>query len=259
MSLRTFSAFYFGMQITKENNLINFDEGGGELDAELNIGGYTHTTILAEIARALNAAGGLTYTVTIDRDTRKITIAAGSNFTLLTQTGSQVANSPWQMLGFSQAANHTGDDSYTGELGAGFEYLPQFILQDHIDVLHWVQAAEASVNKSARGDVEVVTFGNESFLQCNIKYATNITQDGTVVQTNGSGVSDLVFFMNYIIQKLPIEYIPDVDVTDTFEQVLLESTTDSQKGVGFRLKELYDIGLPGYFETGALKFRVFNP
>lgn len=259
MSLGTFSTFYFGLQITKDNNLLNFDEGGGELTAELNIGGYTHTTILDELERALNAAGGFTYTATMNRTNRKVTIAAGSTFTLYTQTGSQVANSPWQLLGYSQLANHTGTNTYQSEAGAGYEYLPQFILQDHVDTMNWVQAAEASVNKSARGDIEVVTFGNESFLQCNIKYITNITQDGSVIHTNGSGVSDVVFFLNYVIQKAPIEYIKDVAQRDTFEPVLLESTPDNSKGVGFKLKELYDQGLPGYFETGALKFRVYNP
>jgi len=42
----------------------------------------------------------------------------------------------------------------------------------------------------------------------------------------------------------------------TFEKVILESTGESKDGVGFKIKEMYDQGLPGYYESGTLVFRV---
>jgi hypothetical protein len=39
---------------------------------------------------------------------------------------------------------------------------------------------------------------------------------------------------------------------------MLESTPEDAKGLKYKLKELYGQGLPGYFETGVLKFRVLE-
>lgn len=259
MSLRTFSAFYYGHIVTSDNNLVNFSEGSGELTATLNIGSYTLSEFVVELGRALNAAGGQVYTVSVNRTNRRITISAPGTFSLLTQTGSQLANSAFSLMGFDNASDKTGTNTYTSANGSGSEYLPQFILQDHVATDHWQQSAYASVNKTADGRIEVVRFGTENFLQCNIKYATAYPGDGQVIKTNATGVTDLVAFMNNITQKCPIEYMADISDRETFESIILESTPDSRDGVGYKLREMYDKGLPGYFETGVLKFRVYNP
>jgi hypothetical protein len=255
MSLSTFSKFYYGYEITTDNYIINFDEGGSELSAEVAVGAYTFTTFLTAIETALNSAGALTYTVTGNRTTRIITIAASGNFSLLTSTGTQLGASPFSLMGFT-GADRTGDDTYAGNTAAGSSYAPQFILQDHVATTDWKMASQATVNKTADGRVEVVKFGDEQFMQANIKYATDIGQDGVVIHTNASGVANLRTFMEWLIKKYPIEYMADVDTVATFENLILESSPDSQNGTGYKLKELYDIGLPGYFETGILKFRV---
>lgn len=255
MSLTTFSKFYFGYEITDENQFLDFGEGAGELTAEIAVGFYTFTTFLDAIEDALNVAGALTYTVTGNRTTRVITIAASGTFQLKASTGTHTGNAPWTLMGFS-ATDRTGAATYAGQSASGYSYSPQFILQDHVSTSHWKKASSASVNKTANGRVEIVKFGDEQFMQCNIKYVTNITQDGTVIHTNSSGVSNLVTFMDWLIEKGPVEYMADANTVNTFENLMLESTPDDGKGTGYKLKELYDQGLPGYFETGVLVFRV---
>lgn len=256
MSLKTFSKFYYGHEVTTENNLLDFDEGSGEVTAELEAGFYSLTEYAAEIQRALNDAGALTYTVTIDRDLRELTISASAVFSLLVTTGSHVGASVWAMAGFS-GADRTGASTYTGDLASGSVYYPQFILQDHIASDKWRQAADASVNRSASGRVEVVKFGSIKYVQFSIKFATDIDQGyGGPIRSNPNGVSDLEAFMNYLITKGPFEYMPDESDSATFETLILEASPDFSEGTGFKLKELYDKNLPEVFETGILKARV---
>ena len=256
MSLSTFSTFYYGHTVTVENPSIDFDEGGGELTATIAVGSYTATDYATAAQTAMNAVGGFTYTVTFDRATRFMTIAtSGGNFTLLASTGSNVATGAWTLLGFA-SSDLSGAMTYTGDAVSGSVYEPQFKLQDHISTEDWRSASSATVNKTASGRVEVVKFGNEEFLQANIKYATNITQVGSVIQNNGTGLDDLRTFMQYLIEKRPIEFMPDIDTPATFEEVILESSAGFKDGTGYKLKELYGQGLAGYFETGPLVFRV---
>lgn len=258
MALSTFSCFYYGFEITSENNIINFNEGSGELSAELEVGSYTLTSILPIIETAMNAAGALTYTASVNRATRLITISAASNFSLLVSTGSQFANSPFGLLGFS-GSDKTGSNTYTGGSAAGSIYEPQFRLQNYISPDKWTGAALATVNKSASGRVEVVKFGNESFMQCDIKYVTNSPQsDNFIIKSNASGVESLIDFMNYCITKGPLEFMPDISNRADYVTLLLESTPESKDGVAFKLNELYDKGLPGWFDTGTLKFRLIE-
>lgn len=257
MSLRTFSKFYYGHTVDETNNKINFKEGGGaELTATLNIGSYSLTDYCAEIKRALDVAGALTYTVTVSRTTRIITVATTSTISLLTTSGTNASESAFSMMGFS-GADKTGSSSYAGSGASGSVYSPQFILQDHISSDNWQQSVDAVVNKSASAQIEVVRFGIESFIQFSIKFATNINQPSAgPITSNTSGVSQLVTFMQYLITKAPIEYMENSSNPSTYETIILESTPDSQSGTGYKLKEMYDKGLPGYFETPILKMRV---
>lgn len=256
MSLTTLSKFYYGHTVTDANNKINFKEGVPELTATLNIGSYTLTDYAAEVKRALDAAGALTYTVSVARSTRVLTVSAGSNFSLLTTSGSNASITAFTMMGFS-GADKTGASTYSGAAGSGSVFTPQFILQDHISSDDWQQSVDAVVNKSASGQIEVVRFGVESFVQFKIRYATNIAQPSAGPITNSStGLTDLRTFMQYIITKAPIEYMADKDTPTTWQDLILESNPDSQTGTGYKHKELYDRGMPGYFETPILKMRV---
>jgi len=97
------------------NNKINFDEGGAELIATVTAGTYTGTTLATAIAAALNTAPGkaFTYTCVYSTITGKFTIAAGSNFTIRWNTGTNKAIDISNLCGYPDTANSTGAKTYT--------------------------------------------------------------------------------------------------------------------------------------------------
>ncbi len=257
MSLATLSKFYYGHTIDDDNDLLDFDEGGSELTAELDIGEYTLEEFAEEIQRALNEAGALTYTVTVNRTTRIITVAATGNFTLLVTTGSNIGTSPWALMGFT--SNKTGDDSYAADAASGYVYSPQFLLQNYVPAEDNRTAIHSNVSESANGDQEVVRFGIIQMIEMNIRWCTNIAQpSGGPITNNATGLEDVRELMEYLITKAPIEFMPNANAPATFYKVVLDSTKADKKGCGFKLKERYDRGMPGYYDTELLTFRVLE-
>lgn len=256
MSLTTFSQFFFGFTIDVTNNKLNFDEGGGELTATIDSGSFAMSDIATKLKTALDAAGALTYTVTLDRSTRKFTIAATGVFDLLITSGSQAGTSIFSLIGFT-GSDVTGSASYESNTTAGSIYQTQFILQDHVASTENQEFVDALVNESSSGIVEVVNFGTKSLVQFNMRFITNINQSGAgVILNNASGVSNANTFMKNIIKKVPYEFMKDKNTPATFQKLLLDSTPESGRGTGYRLKEMND--LPGYFQTGILISRVLT-
>lgn len=255
--IQNFSLFYYGYIVDNSNFYLNFKEGAGpELTATLSQGEYTFTTLLEEVKRALDDAGALTYTVSGDRDTRLVTISAGSTISLLVSSGTNADTSVFTLIGFN-GSDRTGASSYVGDTASGSEYRPQYRLQSYVSTDSWQQAANASVNKTASGRVEVVKFGTEKFAQFSINFVTDIDQGCLgVIRTNPDGVDALRSLMQYLITRGPFEFMPDESETDEFQTLILESDPESSSGTGYRLHELYDKGLPGYYETSILKFRL---
>lgn len=258
MSLNAFSCFYYGFEVTADNCYLDFAEGGSELTAEVPVGSYTATEFAVAIKTALDDAGANTYQVAFNRTTRKITISASSTFTLKLATGTHIGSNPWALAGFTQGADLTGAITYTGATAAGSMYEPQFKLQEYVSSSDLQQAVDATINKTASGRVEVVRFGTEKFIEMNIKFVTDIVQDGNLIKSNPSGVDDARAFLRFAITKAPFEFMESSSQTSVFETVILESTAESNNGTGYRLREMYDKGLPGYYETGKLKLRVLE-
>lgn len=254
-SLKTFSSFYYGFDVNTQNLYLNFKEAGAEISAPVAVGSYTLTQMAEAIQNTLNTYGfSNTYTVTVDRVTRIITIAATGTFQLLPVTGTQASNSVLPLIGFT--TDRTGGTSYAGNTAAGSKYEPPFRLQSYVPIEHWTGAALATVNKAASGRVEVVKFGNESFMQANIMYVNDYDQIvNNILKSDPNGVDNLLEFLKYGITKGPMEFMPDIDDPDFFYELILESTPDNKDGVSFRLNEMYDKGMPGWYETGILKFR----
>lgn len=256
MSVVTYSKIYYNYVVTTTNNLIDFQESAGVLLATLTPGSYTLTTLASEIKRALDAAGLLTYTVTVNRSTRKYTISAGSTFKLLTTSGTHLGFNAFTLIGFS-GADKTGASSYVGQNATGVEFKNQFKFQDHISNVNWEEAISSTINESADGTLELITFGTRQFVQLNIIYATNIPQaSNSSIRNNPTGVDDLRLLLQYLRTKGPIEYMENESDPTTFLTLICESTPDSNTGTAFKIKEMYDKGLPGYFQTGDLKMRV---
>lgn len=252
MSLKTFSAFFYGHNVNKENLWLDFSEVGPEIAAQIQIGSYTLTQFVSKVSDAMNEVGDNTYSLSLDRNTRKITISADNNFDLLVTTGSHSAIGIWPILGFT--SNKTGSNTYEADVASGFAYEPQFKLQRFVGFDDFVETVDSSVNTSASGIVEVVSFGQNNFMECNIMYATDITGQGAI-KNNPTGVADLRAFMNYLIRKRPIEFIPDIDDPAVFVSCILDKTRASSTGVSFQLYEMYARGLANYFETQTLTFR----
>ncbi len=258
MSLSTYSKIYYDFEITSENLYLDFNEGGGPLFATLSIRPYSMTDFASEIARALNAAGALTYTAVFNRSTRILTIAASGTFSLLVTSGAHTGSSVFGTAGFT-GADVTGAATYAGQVAAGSAYDYQFVSQAHVASEDDESAAYGTVNKSASGKIEVVSFGTENFIESAIMYATDIdVGTGSPIKHNSQGHADLLALMRYLRTKGPFEFMPDGLSPSTFEKCLLESSPEDINGLRFKLKEMYGKNLPGFFETGTLRFRVIS-
>lgn len=254
----TNSSFIYGFVITTSNNKLDIDEGSGETPITLAVGKYSPNGLMTEIASKLNAALDNTYAVTFNRSTRTVTISADADFDILISSGANSSLGVYTLLGLG-ASDRTGLSSYTGSLVAGSEYKPQFRLQEYVSTEHNKRAIDAAVNKSTSGEIEVVSFGEERFMKCNVLFITDVDQglDG-VIRTDLSGVSNALSFMNALVEKQKVDFVPDIKNPGTFETLLLEKTEGNDSGVGYELKEEYSRGLPGYFQTGLLTFRKLS-
>jgi len=258
MSIETFSIFYFlDEDIDSTNQNLNFNEGAGELTAVLTPGSYTHTELAVVVKTAMDAAGTQVYTVVFNRTDRTYTISSVGNFDLLITSGSQIGTGPFTLLGFT-GADVTGATTHTSNTTSGDAYEPQFLLQAFVDGDDNQAKIDPSVNESASGLVEVVSFGTRELFEMNIRYATDrdVTKSG-FIKNNASGVADLRSFMQRVTTKSPFEFMPDKGSRSTFDKLLLESTPEDTKGTAYKLKELsMNDGPTGFFDTGLLTMRV---
>lgn len=249
--LNTMSKWYFGHFIDQTNNTLPFNDGTDKT-ATLNVGDYSLTEFVTEIARALNAASSLTFTTSVDRSTRFITIAGSSNFEL--QVSSGAAANPFSLIGFT-GSDKTGTNSYTGTLASGSEYKPQLLLQGFVDFGDEQIAAYSNVAKSANGTIEQVLFGVDDFMSCEITFATNKNTTGSVIENQANGLDNLRTFLQYVVNKRKVEFIADRNFPETFTKCIIESSNVSSSGVGYKLIEYTGRGLPGYFSSGPLRWR----
>lgn len=257
MALESFSVFYYGFTITSSNNLIDFDEGSGELTATLTTGTYPVNSIPTIIKTAMDAVGVNEYDISFDRDTRVFTISSiGNNFDLLISSGSQAGSGPWSLLGFPTAADLTGTDTYSGTSAGGDIYEPQFKLQDYVDPEMFIDRVDPTVNESASGRVESVAFGLRRFIEMSFKFITDKEMDGKVIKNNSTGKADLERFLQTIILKGEFEFMPDVGDRATYYVVILEGLQGNNKGTGYKLRELVNMNLPGIYELNGIKLRV---
>jgi hypothetical protein len=258
MSLSTFSKFFYDFIVNTENQFLAIDEGNGEVLLPIAIGSYTPTDLATELALKLNAELDNTYTVVFNRPLQSFTIVSDQAFDLLGVSAS-TGNLINPTIGFLVNQDYVGELSYTGGL-AGKSYEPPFILQSYIPKENNEALISPTINKTSSGLVEVVRFGTERFISFSINYVTDNTnaQDGKLIKKQQDAVLKLNDFMSYIITKRPIEFMVDENNLNQFDKVLLESTEASGEGTSYELRELYDKGLPEFYDSGILKFRVLE-
>lgn len=257
--INTFSKFYYGISVTTDNKWFDFDEGSGELNAEIPVGDYTLETLADAVETALNAVGDDTYTVTVVRSTRIMTISSTGTFSVLISTGTNTGSGIYSLLGISDVVDIGAAATCVSDVAIGSSYTPQYKLQDYISHEDMRKLRNATRNKSAGGQVEVQSFGTDRMFQFSIKFATDIWQpSGGPITNDSSGVSKLRSFMQSAITQTIIQFMPDSSDSSTYYNVYLESTGYDSNGLGYQLQEQYGRGLVGYFETGLLTFRILE-
>lgn len=251
--LNTMSIFYYGIEIKAVGTNLSFQELTGPVRvATLRARFYSLTQLASELQRALRSAGTQDYTVTVDRETRALTISAPANFSILIDGGPFNGSPIWIDLGLGDT-NLTGSNSYTGS-AVGKEFKPQFKLLDYVPLERNQRAIDATVNETGSGEVEVIRYGTKKLLECTVDFQTDIPQDPSGwIESNRNGVSKLVDFMEYIVKKAPVEFMADRDDKDTFVTLILESTSNDSRGLGFKVTE--KANLPEYYTSGLLTFR----
>jgi hypothetical protein len=258
--INTYSKFYYGFTVTSSNKYLDFDEGAGALVAEVVPGTYTLEDLAQAVEDALNEAGSFQYTVTTNRASRLLTIASTGPTDYLAATGTNVTlgASVFPTLGYP-ATDVFNSTSFVSSTAIGSVYSPQYKLQDYIDQQDSRKNRDATLSKSASGKVEIQSFGIDRFFEFSIKFATNIYQpNGGPIINDQNGVTNLRNFMQWLMNKNDIEFIPDSADPVTYYKVVLESASGSSDGMGYKLQEQYARGLTGYWETGVLTFRIIE-
>ncbi|MBL0233169.1 MAG: hypothetical protein IPQ08_05850 [Chitinophagaceae bacterium] len=258
MALLTKSKFYFGVEITQDNNVIDIDEGGGEISVVIPVGIYSPKQIADKFSSLLTSAGSQSYTCSFNRTTRKLTISSVAPFDILISTGTHTATTLYTVLGYTGGLDLTGLTSYAAPSTTGFEYVPQFYLLDYVPLEHNVKSVQASINETGSGTVEIIRFGTKRFMECSIELITNNKFLGdSIWSSNPKGVEDTLLFLGYATQKSNIEFMPDLTDVASYSTLLLESTEVDTQGIGFKLMEQLEYGA-GYYKTGKLVFREVN-
>lgn len=256
-SLATHSKFYFGWEVTQQSKYIDFNDGSDKV-AELKIGKYSTSQLATEIKKKMDAVSTLDFTVSFDRTTRKFTISSTSNFNLLVTSGVNVGQSAYSVIGFT-GPDKTGASSYLADNISGYEYSTQFFLQSYKDPSTNRKAIDGTINKSSSGQIEVIKFGNERFMECELNFITNLIQEsGSIVRSNESGIEDYIRFIEWCTEKAHIEFMKNEDDVASYNEYILESTDSDSKGLDYDLIETYDKGLPFYYRSGKLKFRLIS-
>ena len=258
MALKTYSKFYYGWQITDANRYIDFFDGTANRTATLTIGYYSAIELVNEVKKQMDSVSTLVFAVAFDRVTRKFTIASTANFTLQITTGLNVLQSTYGLLGYV-GADKSGSTGYVADTVSGFEFKPQLRLQSYRPTNQNRSAIDGVINKSASGKIEVIKFGDERFMQCEVMFITNILQEtDSILRSNDQAVEDFIQFIEWCIDKGTVEFMPDENDVSTFEVLLLEATEKSADGLDYELIELYDRDLPEYFRSGNLKFKLIE-
>lgn len=258
--INTYSKFYYDLTVTSQNKYLDFDEGAGALVAEVVPSTYTLEDLAQAVEDALNLAGSLQYTVTANRTNRRLTIASTGPVDYLAATGANVVlgTSVFPTLGYP-ATDVFASTSYVASTSIGTVYSPQYKLQDYVDQQDSRMNRSATLSKSASGKVELQSFGIDRMFEFSIKFATDIFQpSGGPIVNNSNGVGALRDFMQWLMDKNYVEFMPDANSPNTYYRLVLESAPGSGEGMGYKLQEQYGRGLAGYFESGILTFRIIE-
>lgn len=245
--------FIYGHIVDSSNNAFSFDEGGAEIIAYMDPGGYSFSEFAFQLQTILRAYGTQNYVLTTNRADQSLTIAAPSAFTLRVATGTP-SNSGYALAGFT-GANRTTVTTTTGGM-SGLKYTPQFLIQSYVGSEFQQSSAFQVLNRTASGREELIRFGVDKLIDLEIKFVTNQTMDGMIIRNDPAGVENTIQFMQYVTQKQRFEFMADESDPDTFETVILKSAPGYSDGTGYKLRELTDKNLRDIYDLGLIQLRV---
>jgi hypothetical protein len=252
MALSAYSLINYGIEITALNANLDFKASmaGPELNAVLNVGFYSPTSLADEIARAMQAVDSVNnYTCTVNRNIlggtqNRLTIAtSGSFLSLLFGSGTNIFTSVAIIAGFS-ASDYTGSTSYTGSGTTGTSLVPDFFGYGYLNDFNQGKVFGA-VNVSAAGVKESVVFNIQKFIDVEFKYEPK------------SKLLAWKNFFTWAIQQRPFDLTPEISDPTTTYQVTLEKTQYDGKGLGFQMRELLP-NFPNFYTTGPLNLRIIE-
>jgi len=248
--LQTRSIFIFDIIIKANENMLAFKELTGPTRvASLEPKAYTGIQLAAELAKSMNISGNQTYSVNYSKVTRKLSIVSASSFTILVNTSPFIGSSIHEVLKLG-STDLSGSSIETGSIGK--EYKPQMPLLDFVDGENNQRAIDSTINETSGGQVEVIRYGIKKIFEMNIDFVTETNQSG-FIERNLNAVTELRYFMEYLVTKSVVEFIQNRDDIENSVTLILETTQESSNGVGFKIKEKQ--GLVGYFTTGIMTFR----
>ncbi len=254
-TITTLSKFYYGFNITATTNSLDFSDGGPELNTTIPVGNYGPAELAALVQQALITASANTdFRCEFNYSTGKMSIykTAGSPFDLLWSTGAFSSTSCREVLGYD-ATDVNGNLITIAQNQAGSSYQPQYILADYVAAEHMIVKENASVNQTAVGYVKQVSFGDGARIQMNIRIITNkIGLTNTNFINDAAGVSKFLTFMQYLMTKGTVEFLPDRDDDSVIHKCYLESTKEDKDARKFQLKNMK---VPDFYESGVLVFR----
>lgn len=251
MALTAKSLFLYNYTITSLNRSLDFRAvaAGPILLAQLRIGDYSLTDLLVEIKRALEAADPTrTYTVTANRTfaggtQNRITIAtSGSYLDLLFASGPRVGSSVAPIIGFS-AVDRVGAVSYQGTASTGTALISEYVGYNYSSKKHMKEVIGVN-NESAIGAKETMVWGTKEFTQAEFKFEPAAKVD-----------MEWEPFWVWAINQKPFEFVPEITNPTVFDNVTLETTSASGKGMGYMMKEMLP-DFPFNYQTGMIKMRL---
>ena len=254
MALQSKSLILYGLQVTANNRSVDFKtvSGGSEKQATLNLGYYSLSDLMAEIARAMNEADpSNTFTLTANRTLsggtqNRVTITSTSSYlSLLFLTGTRNASSCRSLIGFNNI-DYTGLTSYTGNSSAGTPLVPDLVGYNYLGP-EFMRKVFGAVNISADGSKEAIVFQIQRFLQVQFKF-----------EKQQKIIDEWTPFFTWAIQQRPFEFTPEITSPGTFYDVTLETTGDDGKGLGYAFKEMLP-QYPFHYDTGIIKMRQKVP
>ncbi|MEN0059510.1 MAG: hypothetical protein AAGB31_11795 [Bdellovibrio sp.] len=254
-ALSSYSKIYYGPELTELKRSFTIKEDGIEKVAFLDPGCYLPSQFPLILQQAINAVSSQQYSVSLNRSTRLLTISAEGSFEVPLVSMFEDASNIASLVGFTQDADLTGSNSYTSLNPCCEEYAFQFPLQSYLSSRENASQIQAVKKKTITGIVEATSFGIERQVSFEAMYITDIVQDPrSIIRTKVEAVAGFLSLLDYCIRQEAIEFMEDENRPDVFEILTLASTEENQNGLGYRLIEEYDEGLPNYYRSGTLTF-----